>query len=49
MKKYTILLYALMFINFWAIMYENITIFVVSIIIVVVTIGLIIKNYRLWK
>lgn len=38
MKKYIILLYALMFINFWAIMYENITIFVVSIILFLITI-----------
>lgn len=44
MKKYTILLYTLMFINFWAIMYENITIFVVSIILVLITICLIIKK-----
>lgn len=44
MKKYTILLYILMFTNFWAMMYENITIFVVSIILVLVTICLIIKK-----
>lgn len=44
MKRYTILLYTLLFINFWSIMYENITIFVVSIILVVVTICLIIKK-----
>lgn len=44
MKRYTILLYTLLFVNFWAIMYENITIFVVSIILVVVTICLIIKK-----
>ena len=44
MKRYTILLYAVMFINFWAIMYENITIFVVSIILVLITICLIIKK-----
>lgn len=44
MKKYTILLYTLLFVNFWAIMYENITIFVISIILVLVTICLIIKK-----
>lgn len=44
MKKHTILLYTLLFVNFWAIMYENITIFVISIILVVVTICLIIKK-----